>query len=83
MEIENSALTYMYSHRLQDSVAVNRAGFKLSGEDYYQMGLLMGGFMKGRSIPTVFVQEGGYKMDTIGMAAANVVGGYVAGADSK
>jgi acetoin utilization deacetylase AcuC-like enzyme len=55
----------------------------LSGEDYYQMGLLMGGFMKGRSIPTVFVQEGGYKMDTIGMAAANVVGGYAAGADSK
>lgn len=67
----------------QDSVAVNRAGFKLSGNDYYEMGLVMGSFMKGRNIPTVFVQEGGYKMDTIGMAAANVVGGFAAGASEQ
>lgn len=44
------------------------------------MGLAMGSFMKGKNVPTVFVQEGGYKMDTIGMAAANVVGGFAAGA---
>ena len=64
---------------LQDSVAVNRAGFKLNGYDYYEMGLLMGRCMKGKNIPVVFVQEGGYKMDTVGMAAANVVGGFAAG----
>ncbi|KAL7488039.1 hypothetical protein ACHAW6_013628 [Cyclotella cf. meneghiniana] len=63
-----------------DSVAVNRAGFKLSGNDYYEMGLLMGKFMMGKNIPTVFVQEGGYKMDVLGMAAANVVGGFARGA---
>ena len=60
-------------------MAVNRAGFKLNGNDYYEMGLLMGRYMKGKDIPIVFVQEGGYKMDTVGMAAANVVGGFTAG----
>ena len=64
----------------QDSVAVNRAGFKLSGNDYYEMGLLMGKCMMGKNIPTVFVQEGGYKMDVVGVAAANVVGGFASGA---
>jgi acetoin utilization deacetylase AcuC-like enzyme len=64
-------------------VAVNRAGFKLSGKDYYEMGLLMGSFMKGSDIPTVFVQEGGYKMDTVGLAAAHAVGGYADGASKK
>ncbi|KAL3792882.1 hypothetical protein HJC23_004807 [Cyclotella cryptica] len=63
-----------------DSVAVNRAGFKLSGNDYYEMGLLMGKCMMGKNIPTVFVQEGGYKMDVVGVAAAKVVGGYATGA---
>ena len=51
--------------------------------DYYEMGLLMGTFMAGKHVPTVFVQEGGYKMDTIGLAAANVVGGYAAGTGQK
>lgn len=43
----------------------------------------MGAFTAGKHIPTVFVQEGGYKMDTIGLAAANVVGGYAAGTGQK
>ena len=47
------------------------------------MGLLMGSFMKGSDIPTVFVQEGGYKMDTVGLAAAHAVGGYADGASKK
>mmetsp|Transcript_4286 Transcript_4286/g.9575 ORF Transcript_4286/g.9575 Transcript_4286/m.9575 type:complete len:424 (+) Transcript_4286:104-1375(+) len=66
-----------------DSVAVNRAGFKLSGNDYHEMGLCMGQFMKGRNVPTVFVQEGGYKMDVVGQAAAGVVGGFSVGAGSS
>ena len=37
-------------------MAVNRAGFKLNGNDYYEMGLLMGRCMKGKNIPVVFVQ---------------------------
>jgi len=64
-------------------VAVNRAGFQLSGQDFYELGFCMGSFMKGRNIPTVFVQEGGYKMDTIGTAASSVVGGYAVGAGSN
>jgi acetoin utilization deacetylase AcuC-like enzyme len=44
------------------------------------MGLAMGKVMLGKNIPTVFVQEGGYKMDVVGMAASNVVRGYATGA---
>lgn len=63
-----------------DSVAVNRGGFKLKGKDYYAMGLCMGQYMVGKNIPCVFVQEGGYKMDTVGDAAADVVCGFALGA---
>ncbi|KAL3809739.1 hypothetical protein ACHAXA_009241 [Cyclostephanos tholiformis] len=62
-----------------DAVAVNRGGFTLSGRDYYEMGRLMGSYMSGKDVPCVFVQEGGYKMDVVGDAAADVVGGYAAG----
>ena len=62
-----------------DNVAVNRGGFKLHGTDYYEMGMFMGKHMKGRNVPCVFVQEGGYKMDVVGDAAADVVGGYAIG----
>mmetsp|Transcript_8906 Transcript_8906/g.20009 ORF Transcript_8906/g.20009 Transcript_8906/m.20009 type:complete len:450 (+) Transcript_8906:61-1410(+) len=65
---------------LGDSVAMSKGGFKLSGNDYYELGHLMGEFLKGRNIPTVFVQEGGYKMDVVGQAAADVVGGFAIGA---
>ncbi|KAL7535909.1 hypothetical protein ACHAXR_006802 [Thalassiosira sp. AJA248-18] len=64
-----------------DSVAVNRGGFKLKGSDYYEMGLCMGKYVVGKNkIPVVVVQEGGYKMDTIGGAAADVLGGFAIGA---
>lgn len=63
-----------------DSVAVNRGGFELSGDDYVEMGLCIGGHVAGRSIPCVFVQEGGYKMDVVGRAAADVLNGFADGA---
>lgn len=59
-----------------DAVAVNRGGFKLSGQDYLEMGRHIGRYFAGNRIPTVFVQEGGYKMDAVGEAATNVVLGY-------
>ena len=59
-----------------DAVAVNRGGFKLRGQDYFEMGRHIGSYFAGNRIPTVFVQEGGYKMDVVGEAAANVVLGY-------
>ena len=65
---------------LNDAVAVNRGGFKLKGDDYYEMGLFMGKYLKNKNMPCVFVQEGGYKMDTIGDAAADVLGGFAIGA---
>jgi acetoin utilization deacetylase AcuC-like enzyme len=63
-----------------DAVAVSQGGFKLSGNDYYEIGKFMGSYVKDKFIPTVFVQEGGYKMDVVGEAAADVVGGFSAGA---
>ena len=65
-----------------DSVAVSKGGFKLSGDDYYEMGKTIGSYVKDNFIPTVFVQEGGYKMDVIGEAAADVLGGFSKGAVS-
>ena len=59
-----------------DAVAVNRGGFLMSGDDYTLMGMYIGKCMMGKNIPCVFVQEGGYKMDVVGDAAADVVGGY-------
>lgn len=63
-----------------DSVAVSKGGFKLSGADYHEMGKFIGSFLKNKEVPTIFVQEGGYKMDVIGEAAADVVGGFSKGA---
>jgi acetoin utilization deacetylase AcuC-like enzyme len=62
-----------------DSVSVSKGGFKLSGDDYYKLGEFMGSYMKEKFIPTVFVQEGGYKMDVVGEAAADVLGGFSEG----
>lgn len=64
-----------------DPCAIRRAGFLLQGNDYWEMGQAIGNAIHqgvGRMIPTVFLQEGGYKMDQIGDAAANVVTGYCA-----
>jgi acetoin utilization deacetylase AcuC-like enzyme len=56
----------------QDPCAIRRAGFRLQGDDYKQMGQLLAENIAA-DIPVVFVQEGGYRMDKIGEAAANVV----------
>jgi len=39
------------------------------------MGRLIGRKLAGK-VPTLFIQEGGYKMDIVGEAAARVVGGF-------
>ncbi len=57
-----------------DPCTIRRAGFNLSGRDYSQMGKLSSD--KLGDIPVVFVQEGGYRMDAVGTAAADVVVGF-------
>jgi acetoin utilization deacetylase AcuC-like enzyme len=58
----------------KDPCAIQRAGFCLQGNDYLEMGCVMGAAVP--TLPTVFLQEGGYRMDKIGEAAANVVEGF-------
>ena len=53
-----------------DPCAIRRSGFKLSGADYLEMGRSIGKHCK---IPTVVIQEGGYKMDKVPKAAADVL----------
>jgi acetoin utilization deacetylase AcuC-like enzyme len=55
-----------------DPCAVRRAGFKLSGNDYLEMGKTIGH----NKIPTLFMQEGGYEMDNLAQAAADVLAGF-------
>ena len=57
-----------------DPCTIRRAGFKLAGTDFWNMGQIIGA--KLGNIPTVFVQEGGYRMDKVGKAAADVVVGF-------
>ena len=60
-----------------DKVAVNRGGFKLKDHDYFNLGSIIARYnMAGKHAPCVFIQEGGYKMDTIGSAASEVLNGY-------
>ena len=56
-----------------DQVATKRAGFQLSKDDYKKMGALIG---SKADVPCVFIQEGGYKMDVVGDAAADVVASF-------
>lgn len=58
-----------------DPVTLRRAGFQLKLEDYWSMGKLIGSQLKSDA-PCIFVQEGGYKMDELGEAAADVVAGF-------
>ena len=58
-----------------DGVSVRRAGFHLSGDDYKKMGALIGSKVP-KGVPTVFIQEGGYKMDVVGDAAADFVASF-------
>jgi acetoin utilization deacetylase AcuC-like enzyme len=65
-----------------DPCAVRRAGFLLQGDDYKEMGSLIGkSFQRsdGRRMPIVVVQEGGYKMDKVPSAAADVLLGLAEG----
>lgn len=56
---------------LGDPCAIRRAGFNLEGQDYSRMGEIIGS----AKLPTVVIQEGGYKMDVVPQAAANVLFG--------
>jgi acetoin utilization deacetylase AcuC-like enzyme len=49
----------------------------LQGQDYWELGQSMGRGLRG--LPVVIIQEGGYRMDTIGEAASNVVLGFAEG----
>jgi acetoin utilization deacetylase AcuC-like enzyme len=60
---------------LGDPVVLRGAGFRLEGVDYWNMGETMASSLKNR-IPTVIIQEGGYKMDVVAEAVSNVVLGY-------
>jgi acetoin utilization deacetylase AcuC-like enzyme len=58
----------------KDPCAIQRAGFCLQDLDYLEMGQTIGAAIP--TLPTVFLQEGGYRMDKIGQAATNVVEGF-------
>ena len=57
-----------------DPVTLRRAGFHLKGKDYWEMGKLIGSQFK-QHAPCLFIQEGGYNMEKLGEAAAEVVAG--------
>lgn len=58
-----------------DPCAIRRAGFCLHGNDYYELGKLISRELT--ALPTVIIQEGGYRLDTIGDVAANVIAGFL------
>lgn len=60
---------------LKDPCAIRRAGFSLAGDDYVSMGEMIATLAP--RVPTIFIQEGGYRMDKVGDAAADVVTSFV------
>lgn len=56
---------------LGDPCAMRRAGFTLEGQDYARMGEMIAS----AKLPTVVIQEGGYKMDAVPQAVADVLFG--------
>ena len=56
----------------QDPCALRRAGFDLQGDDYVEMGRLIGEYSKDLS-SVIVMQEGGYRMDAVPQAAVDVV----------
>ena len=56
----------------KDPVCIRRAGFCLQGEDFVAMGTMIAE-MAPQNAPVIFLQEGGYRMDKIASAAADVV----------
>ena len=61
-----------------DPVTLRRAGFQIFPDDYRPIGELIGSKLPA-SAPCLVVQEGGYKMDDLGKAAADVIVGIAAG----
>ena len=59
----------------EDPCAFRRAGFCLKGDDYTNMGRMIGECL-GPDLPVVIIQEGGYRMDKIGEAAANLLSAF-------
>ena len=57
----------------KDPVTMRRAGFALKGDDYCSMGAMIAAATKEHNIPVIFLQEGGYRMDKVASAAANVL----------
>ena len=51
------------------------SGFKLKSEDY----LRVGEAIAGAGLPTVFVFEGGYAVEEVGVNAVNVLEGFAQG----
>ncbi|CAB9498170.1 Acetylpolyamine amidohydrolase 2 [Seminavis robusta] len=58
-----------------DPVTLRRAGFAMTPPDYTPLGRMIGSRLHGAtsSIPCLVLQEGGYKMNELGPAAADVV----------
>ena len=54
-----------------DPCAIRRAGFLMSGQDYVEMGQWIGSYAN--TIPILVVQEGGYRMDKVPIAASDVI----------
>ena len=63
---------------LDDPCAIRRAGFNLEGNDYVRMGEMIASV----NLPTVVIQEGGYKMDAVPQAAADVLFGICSNKNS-
>jgi acetoin utilization deacetylase AcuC-like enzyme len=60
-----------------DPVTLRRAGFDMLPEAYRPLGELVGTYAA--TVPCLVVQEGGYKMDQLGLAAADVIMGIAQG----
>lgn len=59
----------------KDPCALRRAGLRLSGKDYYEMGQTIGHDF---DYPVVFVQEGGYFLKLVPDATREVLTGFAA-----
>ena len=74
-----------------DPCTLRRAGFELSGTDYFEMGQMIGQYAaavannntnnddndsKSNSPPVIFIQEGGYYMEKVPKAVKDVLVGF-------
>lgn len=65
----------------RDPCALRRAGFHLKDDDYVAMGQCIAQGLDS-NVSVVFVQEGGYRMDKVPQAAADVICGFASGRDA-